>query len=92
MAFKSTMLFDAMNNILVTKSEDVYRRHIADPNFKDFTGFICRKYMSMCQDERVRQLIFDNLVILERMDDRTLYKWLMKSTPRLRSGFIKFLR
>lgn len=92
MAFKSTMLFDAMNNILVTKSEDVYHQHIADPNFKDFTGFICRKYMSMSPDPNVRQIILNNQVILERMDDKTLYKWLMKTVPRQKSGFIKFMR
>jgi hypothetical protein len=89
---KSTMLFDAMNNILVTKSEEVWRQHIEDPNFKDFTGFICRKYMSMSPDHRIRQIVMDNYITLERLDDKNLYLWFLRKLPKQNSGFIKFIK
>lgn len=54
MAYKSTILFDVMNNILVTKSEETYRRHVADENFKDVSSFILVKYMGMSPDARIR--------------------------------------
>jgi len=92
MAYRSNMLFDAMNNILVTKSEEIWRSHTEDPNFKDFTGFICRKYMTMSPDPRVRQIVLDNYVSLERLDDKVLYRWLMEKLPRQKSGFIKFIK
>lgn len=67
MAYKSTILFDAMNNILVTKSEETYRRHVADENFKDVSSFILVKYMGMSPDARIRQIALDNQETLERM-------------------------
>jgi hypothetical protein len=67
MAYKSTILFDAMNNILVTKSEETYARHVADENFKDVSSFILVKYMGMSSDARIRQIALDNQETLERM-------------------------
>ena len=91
-AYKSTMLFDAMNNILVGKSEETYRRHISDPNFKDFKGYNCRRYMTMSPDSEVRRIVLENYAVLERMDDKTLYLWLMKRLPRQKSGFIRYIK
>lgn len=93
MAHKSTMLFDAMNNILVTKSEKIRLVHIADPNFRDFTKFMCLKYMTMSPDPRIRELVVENYVALERMpSDAAVYKWLMDKLPKQRSGFIRYIR
>lgn len=90
--YGSTMLFDAMNNILVTKSEEVYRRHVASPDFKDFKGYNCRRYMTMSESEEVRGIVLAHYASLERMDDKALYLWLMRVLPRQRSGFIKYIR
>ena len=90
--YKSTMLFDAMNNILVGKSMETYRRHVAHPDFKDFKGYNCRRYMTMSPDPRVRQIVLDNYAVLERMDDKTLYLWLMKKLPKQSSGFIRYIK
>ena len=90
--YKSTMLFDAMSNILVTKSMEIYKRHITHPDFKDFKGYNCRRYMTMSQDQRIRQIVLDNYVILEHMDDKILYLWLMKKLPRQTSSFIKYIK
>ena len=92
MAYKSTMLFDAMNNILVSTSDKAYRAHIADANFKDFTKFMCLRYMTMSPDERIRQIVLDNYATLERMDEKTVYLWLMRKLPKQASGFIRYLR
>jgi len=92
MAYKSTILFDAMNNILVTKSESTYRRHVSDENFKNVSSFILVKYMGMSPDPAVRQLALDRQETLERMRPEVLYRYLMRTTPKQRSGFIKFLR
>ena len=82
MAFKSTILFDAMNNILVSKSEKMYAAHISDPNFKDVSSFILVKYMGMSPDPIIRQMALDNQEILEQMPPKILYRLLMRKTPR----------
>lgn len=92
MAYKSTILFDCMDNILVSKSDAVYRRHVADPNFKDVSSFILVKYMGMSPDPRVRQIALDRQETLERMEPRALYRYFMRTVPEQRSGFIKFIR
>ena len=92
MAYKSTILFDIMNNILVSKSGMTYKRHVSDENFKDVSSFILVKYMGMSPDPKVRQIALDNQETLERMEPRVLYKYLMKTVPRQSSGFIRFIR
>jgi hypothetical protein len=81
-----------MNNILVSKSEKTYAAHVSDPNFKDVSSFILVKYMGMSPDPVVRQLALDNQETLEKMLPRILYRFLMRKTPRQRTGFIKFIR
>ena len=92
MAFKSTILFDTMNNILVSKSEKTYAMHISDPNFKDVSSFILVRYMGMSPDPIIRQMALDNQEILEQMPPKILYRFLMRKTPRQKTGFIKFIR
>lgn len=92
MAYKSTILFDAMNNILVSKSEKTYELHVSDENFKDVSSFILVKYMGMSPDPAVRRVALDNQETLERMPPKILYRYLMRTVPRQRSGFIRFIR
>ena len=92
MAYKSTILFDCLNNILVSKSEAVYNRHITDENFKDVSSFILVKYIGMSPDPEVRQVALDNQETLERMEPKILYRYLMRTVRKQRSGFIKFIR
>lgn len=92
MAFKSTILFDAMNNILVSKSEKTYAKHVSDPNFKDVSSFILVKYMGMSPDPAIRQMALDNQETLERMPPKILYRFFMRKTPRQKTGFIRFIR
>lgn len=89
---KSTILFDVMDNILVTKSNKLYIKHIEDLNFKDCTTFMLCKYMTMSQDKRIREFILNHYCIFEKMDVKILYKILMNSLPKQYSGFIKYIR
>ena len=92
MAYKSTILFDCLNNILVSKSDAIYNRHINDENFKDVSSFILVKYIGMSPDPKARQIALDNQETLERMLPKVLYRYFMRTVPQQRSGFIKFLR
>lgn len=92
MAYKSTILFDAINNILVSKSDETYKRHIADPNFKDCSAFMLFRYMTMSPDSSVREIALREQTSLEKMNAKTLYRHLMRVMPRQNSGFIRYLR
>lgn len=89
---KSNMLFDALNNILVSKSLETYERHLASPDFKDFSRYMCQRYLTMCNDQRVQNIILSNYAMLEHMDEKTFYRWALRSIPQQRSGFIRYLR
>lgn len=92
MAYKSTILFDVMDNLLVGKSAEAYERHVSSPDFKDVSTFILVKYMSMSPDPRVREFVFENQFRLEKLAPAVIYMVLLKSLPRQRSGFIRFIR
>lgn len=92
MAYKSTMLFDAISNVLTTKSWETYRRHVSDERWKDCTKFMLLKYMTMVPDHRVQELVIGDYARLERLDDKTLYAWLIRNVPKQRSGFVRYVR
>lgn len=92
MAFKSTMLFDVLKNILVDKSLDMYNKHINSDYFKDASKFMLLKYLSMSNQFQVREKILDNYVVLERMPEKILYLWCLKTIPKQHSSFIKYIR
>ena len=92
MAFKSTMLFDVLANILQTKSMEIYAKQIADEHFKDAAPFMVRRYLTMSPDPAVRDLVIENYIALERMPPEVLYRWLLKKVPRQRSTFIRYIR
>lgn len=92
MAQKSTMLFDVLKNILSDKSMNLYQQHISSPNWKDAAKFIVIRYLGMHSNSKVRDIILDNYVTLERMPDTILYKWLILKIPKQKMTFIKYLR
>lgn len=92
MAAKSNMLFDVLANILVRKSVELYKHHIASPDYKDAAAFMIRRYLTMSRNPAVRKLVLDNYVTLERMPDEVMYKWLLMNIPRQASSFITYLR
>jgi hypothetical protein len=92
MAFKSTMLFDVLGNILTKKSVEIYKQHINDEHFKDATKFMIIKYLSMSSNYQVRQIVLDNYLTLERMPEKALYKWLLMNIPKQNNSFIRYIR
>lgn len=92
MAAKSTMLFDVLANILHHKLIDMYKRHIASEFFKDAAPFMVRRYLTMSTNSKVRDVVLDNFVSLERMSADVQYLWLLKTVPKQSSTFIKYLR
>ena len=92
MAFKSNMLFDVLANILSTKSIGLYEVHISSENFKDAAAFMVRKYLSMCSNSKVRDVVLNNYLTLERMPDNVQYLWLLRAVPKQNSTFIRYIR
>lgn len=89
---KSNMLFDVLANILSTKSIELYKKHIASENFKDAAPFMIRRYLTMSMNSKVREVVLDNYVSLERMPDKIQYLWLLKKIPKQNSTFIRYIR
>ena len=92
MAFKSTMLFDVLGNILTNKSISQYQKHIKSENFKDASKFMILKYLTMSSNPIVRQIVMDNYITLERMTEHIVYKWLLNNIPKQNNSFIKFIK
>lgn len=92
MAQKS-ILFDVISNVLSGKSEKMYLEHTENEElWKTFSKFMLLRYMTMSYDSRVRELVIDNYITLERMPDKSLYKWLLVNIPKQRSGFIRYIK
>ena len=92
MATKSTMLFDVLANILKHKSIDEYKKHIRSEFFKDASGFMVRRYLTMHTNSRIRDIVVKNYLALERMPDNVQYLWLLKNIPYSPNTFIKYIR
>ena len=91
--YGNNILFAALKNILQTKSEEVFLKHIELEDFdKQFPRFMVLRYLSMANSD-VAKIILDNQITLERMpSDKALYRFLMEAVPRQSSGFIKYIK
>ncbi len=89
---RSNMLFDVLANILQTKSMELYKAHIASEEFKDASPYMVRRYLTMCMNNAVRDVVLDNYLALERMPSNIQYLWLMKAVPKQKSTFIQYIR
>lgn len=93
MAFKNTLLFDYLANILKHKSESLFQKHISDNDFdKFFSNFMILRYLSMHINPMVRNIVINNQVVLERTPSRLLYKYLINAIPKQQGTFIKYLK
>jgi hypothetical protein len=87
------MLFECLGNILKTKSIELYDEHIKSENFKDFSKFMCLRYLTMSTNSNVREIVLNNYISLERMpSNELLYKWLIKNIPKQNNSFIQYIR
>lgn len=89
---RSNMLFDVLANILQTKSIELYEEHIASENFKDASPFMVRRYLTMSLNPKVREIVLDNYLSLERMSETIQYLWLLKAIPKQKSTFIRYIK
>ena len=89
---RSNMLFDVLANILQTKSIELYKEHIASENFKDASPFMVRRYLTMSLNPKVREIVLDNYLSLERMPETIQYLWLLKAIPKQNLTFIRYIR
>lgn len=86
-------LFDIIENILFLKSEDVLSDHIDNPDFNSiFSNFMILRYCTMTNNESINRFIALNLVNLENLDSKLLYKYLIKILPKQRKHFIKYIK
>ena len=92
MAYKSTMLFDVLANILTEKSEETYAKHIVADDFAAAAKFMVLRYLTLSTCEEVRNVVLENYIVLEHMEEKLLYKWLLRNVPRQRSSFIRYIR
>ena len=92
MAFKSNMLFDVLANILVSKSRELYKRHVESVYFKDAAKFMILKYLSMHTNPAVRNIVIEHYFTLEKMPENILYLWLLRTIPKQSSSFIKYIK
>lgn len=94
--YQNTFIFEYLKNILTDKSIDIYNRHVNDKeNFKSCPSVVIMRYLSMCPDRRVRDLITENQVYLERLDKishRFFYMWCIDNIPQQKSSFIKYIK
>ena len=93
MAYGQNILFDALNNILQLKSEDVFQKHVALEDFeKQFPRYMVLRYLSMAKAE-VAKIVLENQVSLERMsDNKRVYRFLLNNVPQQKSGFIRYIK
>lgn len=90
---QSSILFDVLRNILVDKSDEIFNDHILDElKWKTFSKFMVLRYLTMSYNSKVRDIVLNNILHLDRMPAKQLYKWLLKNIPKQNSGFIKYIK
>ncbi len=86
------MLFDVLGNILGTKSIEMYNKHISSERFGDAAKFMILRYLTMSSCAQVRDIVIDNYIDLERMPEKSLYRWLIDNIPQQRNTFIRYIK
>ena len=90
--YKSNLIFAVLSNILVEKSMHILVKQIASDDFTTVSKFLILRYLSMSFNEEVRNIVIDNYITLERMPEKQLYKWLLKTVPKQNSSFIRYIK
>ena len=93
MANNSTILFESLKNILTDKSVDIFKEHTQnDQKWKSFSKFIVLRYLTMSTNEKVRNIVLDNILTLDRMPPKQMYMWLINKIPRQSNSFIRYIK
>lgn len=94
--YQNKYIFEYLRNILTTKSMKIFETHINDEeNFKSIPTVVIMRYLSMCPDEKVRNIILKNQIFLERLDKishKEFYLWCINNVPKQNNSFIKYIK
>lgn len=90
--FRNNYLFEYLKNILTTKSNEVFQKHLQDDFEASYQPYMINSYLSMSPNDQVRQVIFDNQIYLDHMDKKTHYMTLIKMIPKQNSSFIRYIK
>lgn len=94
--YQNKFIFEYLKNILTVKSMKIFQEHVEDEeNFKSFPAMVVLRYLTMCQDIKVRNLVLKNQIFLERMykeSPKGFYYWCIKMIPKQTVSFIKYIK
>ena len=87
-------IFDILDNILKTKSSDLYENHIKSEDFfKTYNLYMIIKWLSMNANKAILSALTEYQSTLENITDRELhYKLLIKIIPQNRNIFLKYVK
>ena len=91
--FRNRKMFDYLGNIMCGKDMSLYMRHVGEESFDaDFKKVVLVRYLSMSRDPRVREIVMANQLQFDRVDCRTLYRYLIRTVPRQRDPFVRYIK
>lgn len=87
-------IFEILDNILKTKSDDIYKQQIESSDFfKTYNNFMIMRWLSMCTYKDVIDTLSINQELLENIKDKSIhYKILMKILPQHKNAFLKYIK
>lgn len=85
--------FDYLNNILFFKSDEQYAKHVDDVEFEStFSSYMLLRYCTMTKSANVNAFISSRIMILERLPQKALYLFLMKTIPKMPFYRIQYIK
>lgn len=87
-------IFDILDNIVKTKSNDLYINHIKSDDFeKTYNLYMIIKWLSMNTNKSILSKLTEYQSIMENITDKELhYKLLLKIIPQNRNIFLKYVK
>lgn len=87
-------IFDILENIIKTKSNDLYNNHIKSNDFeKTYNLYMIIKWLSMNTNKSILSKLTEYQSIMENIIDKDLhYKLLLKIIPQNKNIFLKYVK
>lgn len=87
-------IFDILDNIVKTKSNDLYKNHIKADDFeKTYNLYMIIKWLSMNTNKGILSKLTEYQSIIENITDKELhYKILLKVIPQNKNIFLKYVK
>lgn len=85
--------FDYLNNILFFKSQDQYEKHVNDVDFEStFSSYMILRFLTMTKSTNVNAFIATRIIILEKLSQKALYQFLLKTIPKMPFYRIQYIK